>query len=59
MRPDVWHVRRRCPECGWRRGGLASVAALERFERELDAGRDSLLRLLSAMQAPVGGPHEH
>ncbi len=54
--PGVWHVRRCCPECRWQGADFASADALAQFEADLQAGRDSLLRLLAAMQAPVGGP---
>ena len=46
----TWDIHRRCPECRWHDGALVSDAALARFERELDAGRESLLRLLAAMR---------
>ncbi|MGZ6638935.1 MAG: hypothetical protein ACXVII_39570 [Solirubrobacteraceae bacterium] len=52
-----WDVRRRCPECDWHGGGIASAAALERFEQELDVGRAQLAALLAAVASgrPVPG----
>jgi len=47
-----WQVTLRCPECEWRSAGLYEQATLDRFDRVLDAGTDSLqsdLRRLERM----------
>jgi hypothetical protein len=37
-----WRVSLRCPECEWRSVGLFEQAVLDRFDRILDAGTETL-----------------
>jgi hypothetical protein len=45
-----WRVSLRCPECEWTDVGLYEQSVLDRFDRVLDAGTDSLYADLKKLE---------
>lgn len=41
--PSRWQVDLQCPECDWSGDGVHSDEAIERFDRQLDEGTESIL----------------
>jgi hypothetical protein len=41
---DQWRVLLRCPECQWTEAGVFDQASVDRFDRELDDGTETLVR---------------
>jgi hypothetical protein len=45
-----WHVSLRCPECEWRSAGIFEQGVLDRYEKILNAGIDTLFADLRRLE---------
>lgn len=44
-----WRVHLRCPNCEWQTEGIYDQAAMDRFDEQLDAGTEALVRDLQRL----------